>query len=217
MKGKSILLFDVDGTLVDTMDTFCDIAFDLLQHNQHIAADSIRSAYYKTSGHPFFIQLRLMIPEESFQNREKLAEEYERRKADMLANVHLSYETVTVLQQLKMKGYMLCISGSGRQSTVNSVFVQYKDLFSFILGYRPPHFHKGKAHIAYILQETQKQKDEVVYIGDSLNDALMAQQNGISFIAKLGSFTKTDFRRLSSTIRTIDRFEELNTIFGQVR
>ncbi len=69
---KRAFLFDFDGTLVDTMDGFADIAGRVI-HEVHpeMSFKEARANYMKTSGAPFFQQCEILFPGHS-TNAEKV-------------------------------------------------------------------------------------------------------------------------------------------------
>jgi beta-phosphoglucomutase-like phosphatase (HAD superfamily) len=56
------ILFDMDGTLVDTMQVFADVAAGVMVKHHGLDRARARAAYLATSGIPFFQQLEVIVP-----------------------------------------------------------------------------------------------------------------------------------------------------------
>src|ERR1700742_4647011 len=56
------VLFDLDGTLIDTMQVFADVAADVMVRHHALDRTAARTAYLATSGIPFFQQLEKIVP-----------------------------------------------------------------------------------------------------------------------------------------------------------
>ncbi|MHA1972421.1 MAG: hypothetical protein ACTSW1_05500, partial [Candidatus Hodarchaeales archaeon] len=82
-----------------------------------------------------------------------------------------------------------------------------------VLGYRDRNFEKGKPHFNYIINKYSLTIKNIVFIGDSLNDAKRAKDNDILFIAKKGLFTEGDFEKIIPNVKTIITLKELLPLF----
>ena len=82
-----------------------------------------------------------------------------------------------------------------------------------VLGWKP-NFSKGEAHFSYIQEQLGVGRDEMMFIGDSLHDGERAQEAGIDFIGKTGTFTSDDFQRHFPRSPTITKLSELKRVFS---
>ena len=57
-----LVVFDVDGTLIDTMQSFADYAALLMKDHYGVEFSEARSVYFETSGLPFRKQLAQIFP-----------------------------------------------------------------------------------------------------------------------------------------------------------
>lgn len=203
------IMFDLDGTLIDTMREYCKVAIELLKNNPHIERNSIERLYFATSGQSFFKQLPIMLSGESKGNQKLLAARFEKSKDTILKKTKLTGETENALKILQAKGYLLIVSSSSRQKSLDNFLAEYKSLFAAILGNRTSAFYKGKPHFTYVKKTFNMQNSNILYVGDSLNDATMAKENDIGFIAKLGTFSKEDFVKIDPSVTTITHINEL--------
>ncbi|MFA5133295.1 MAG: HAD-IA family hydrolase [Patescibacteria group bacterium] len=208
LSKKSTIIFDFDGTLVDTMHIFADVASDLISANYSIEKDRARKMYFETSGFPFHKQLEIMFP--GLEMNKKIAPLYETQKLDATADIGIDRETREALSLLKKSGYDLVISSNNFQYNIDNFINGNKlaKIFALALGHRPS-FSKGLEHFSHIALELAKEKEEMIFIGDSLNDARLAKEYGIDFVGKLGTFKKQDFVKLDNKIKVIKAISDL--------
>jgi phosphoglycolate phosphatase len=55
----------------------------------------------------------------------------------------------------------------------------------------------------------QTSRDDILFIGDSLHDAKIALRSNIDFLGREGTFTETDFKKISPQVKTIKNLNEL--------
>lgn len=205
-KDIKAIVFDLDGTLVDTMGEFTDIAAKLISENYGLSEELAKAEYKRTSGKPFFKQLN-----ELFHGNEKNAEvtaQFEMDKLDVRKTNVVSDETRVALKELKKK-YPLAISSNNYERNVRE-FVKSENLdIDFPLGFRTGVSSKGKKHFAFLCDKFGITPQEILFIGDSLNDANVARECGVNFVAKLGTFKEEDFRKISPSIRCISKISGL--------
>jgi FMN phosphatase YigB (HAD superfamily) len=83
-----------------------------------------------------------------------------------------------------------------------------------VLGFRYG-FEKGKDHFDYVMKKCGLNREELIFVGDSLKDAEKAITNGVRFIGLCGIFSKEDFQKVESDLQTITSIKELKEICGQ--
>ena len=76
--SKKVVVFDFDGTVVDSMDSFADIAADVMPRYYSISGEEAKRLYLETSGIPFFQQLEQLFPNN--ENNDKAAHDFEETK-----------------------------------------------------------------------------------------------------------------------------------------
>ncbi len=62
MDKVKLVVFDLDGTLVDTMGSFANHAATLMERHYGLLHETGYSQYMKTSGLPFKQQLEVLFP-----------------------------------------------------------------------------------------------------------------------------------------------------------
>ena len=103
-----VCVFDFDGTLVDTMGGFADIAAEILDEHYGIPYAEGRGRYLETSGIPFFQQLEIIRP--GGPMNKTCAEQFESRKLDGFFDSAPPESTVTGLKMLYSAGFGLAVS-----------------------------------------------------------------------------------------------------------
>lgn len=209
MKNIKIIVFDLDGTLVDTMGIFADMAAELMAQNYGMKLDKARAEYLRTSGQPFFKQLNVLF----FGNERnaEVAAQFEMNKLEVRQTNRVSLETRDALSNLKQK-YHLAISSNNYEQNVKD-FVKSENLeVDFPLGFRTGLSSKGKKHFKFLCDTLGIEPQNILFIGDSLNDAKVAAECRVNFVAKLGTFTEDNFIKIFPNIKCIKRIAELNNL-----
>ena len=91
ISNKKAIVFDFDGTLVDTMQIFADVASRLIFEHYGLDKDAARQKYFETSGLPFCKQIEIIFPGHS--SNEKVASTYEVEKIEATSDIIMDRET----------------------------------------------------------------------------------------------------------------------------
>jgi len=208
LKNKNTIIFDFDGTLVDTMHVFSDVASRLISEYYGMPKERARQMYFKTSGFPFCKQIEMIFP--GHKLNQETASMYENEKLEATAGVSMDKETAEALLVLKNSGYNLAISSNNYQYNITKFVDNNKlnEIFKLSLGFKSG-FGKGREHFDFIKNELGLNDQEMIFIGDSLNDYRLAKENNIDFIGKTGTFSADDFIKLDSNIKCITSIGDL--------
>jgi len=205
-KNVKMIVFDLDGTLVDSMEDFSGIAEDIIHKYFDVDYSEAARMYKKTSGLPFKFQLQKLFHDHA--QIEEAAQEFERIKIKMYHSKTFFYDVIRTLPLFVQYGYKLSISSNNNNENVVHKIRPYKEYFDIVLGYKEG-FLKGKDHFDLIKKEFLLSAEQMLFVGDSLHDAKMAKENNIQFIARLGTFTSDDFDNLDMSLYKIKNFFEL--------
>lgn len=203
-------MFDFDGTIVDSMPFLENNAVHLLTNYYGFSAKEAQQRYRETSGLPFIQQMEIITPE---KDNSQIVDKFEKMKLERIFNQQLFADSYKVLQELKQRGYMLGISSGSIESIITKYLQkQGLDMADDVLGWRPG-FEKGKDHFDFVKSKYKLSSSNIVFIGDSLNDARRAKNNNIYFIGRKGMFQKEDFQQIIPEIIVISSLTEVLNSF----
>lgn len=208
--GKKTIVFDFDGTIVDSMEAFADIAAKVMPKRHCVDEDTARKLYMETSGIPFFQQLEQIFPNDD-ANRET-AEEFERIKLESYFDKPAFEDAPDVVRHLRSLGIKAVVSSNNFQELVDRLTDKLGIEFDMVLGYKPG-FAKGSDHFSHIEKELGVKRDDMIFVGDSIKDGERAKGFGIEFIAKEGIFPGEEFKNKFPGARVISNLTELKEIF----
>ncbi len=203
-----LVLFDLDGTLVNSMELYADKASELMAKYYRIRSSEARELYLKTSGLPFLEQLNLVFPDKKRLNQ-KVASEFEDWKKEIVRNLKIEPDGVEVLRSLRKRGTLTAISSNNLQEYVEEILRNSGAEADFVLGWDSGNFKKGEPHISFLETRTGLSRKHFLMVGDSPNDLRLSKNSGISFVALTRSFPPEVFRSMDRNVPTIDSLKEL--------
>ena len=203
------IVFDFDGTLVDTMQSFADTAASVMAERYSVHFAWARRRYLETSGIPFAQQLDVIFPRDA-RNAEAAAE-FEDRKLQSFFQESFDADVTDAIETLRGEGYAVVISSNNFQHLLDQFVAREGVVFDAVLGCRE-NFYKGHQHFRHIEEMLGVRRDEIVFVGDSLLDGVKARECGVRFVAKTGTFTADAFRRAHPGVPTVERIGELASL-----
>jgi phosphoglycolate phosphatase-like HAD superfamily hydrolase len=204
----SAVLFDLDGTLVDTMPAFADLAAQVMEAWHGLGFALARRRYLETSGLPFVQQLELISP--GHAANAAASAEFEARKLAVCRRTSMDARTIAGLEALRGLGLALVVSSNTGQDVVDEFAACEPLRFDLALGFDPARgLAKGLPHIERTLAALGIARERLLFVGDSLRDADLAEQAGIPFVGRVGTFSAGDFRGRDPNAITVGHVDEL--------
>lgn len=194
--SPKLIIFDLDGTLIDTMGGFADIAGELIAGNYGWSFERGRKRYLETSGIPFLQQLNLLFPQD--ERNAAVAAAFEKRKISSFTRESISEKTRETLHWLRDHGFRTAISSNNHHLLVKEFVHRENVPVDRCLGFKE-NFCKGRPHFEYLKDYFKIHLAEMLFVGDSLKDAEIAMSNRVSFVGKAGTFSEIDFKAISNS------------------
>jgi phosphoglycolate phosphatase len=212
LEGIKACVFDFDGTLVDTMQGFADIAAKVIEEKYAIAFDEGRRRYLETSGIPFFQQLEIIQP--GGEHNQTCAEEFERVKLTGFYESSPSPATIRGLERLKKAGLRLAVSSNNFQDNLDEFLRIHAMPLDLALGFDHQGMEKGKPHFAKVQMDFGVEPAEILFCGDSLKDGERALGGGVHFVGMTGIFTREQFQERFPGVDAVDSIPDLADRLG---
>lgn len=204
----SVIMFDLDGTLVDTMFAFADLAAEMMAEHHGDDLAQARARYLETSGVPFEQQLEIIHPGHS--RNAACSAAFEARKLDICSRTPMDQRTIAALHGLRTLGVKLVLSSNTGQDVVDDFVSREPFEFDLALGFdASAGLAKGRPHVERTLAAFAVSTTQIWFVGDSLKDGELARDTGLLFFGRLGTFGAADFERRAPGTLTISHVEEL--------
>jgi phosphoglycolate phosphatase-like HAD superfamily hydrolase len=202
-----ILLFDWDGTLVNSLDIKVHHAGLLFAETFDLDPAEVEAAYRRHSGIPRQQLFNAIcvdnglspLVDELFMH---LSRRFSAMNLEALSNPRtqglISSDTYQALQALNELGYPMYVSSSADPGEVQKVAVGLglAPFFHGIMG-SSPGFTKGKYHVEYVLRVHNTLADKVAFVGDEPADVILGRDAGVTTIAKAGTFSNEDLAKVN--------------------
>lgn len=113
-------MFDLDGTLINTMNGFADVAADVMTELHGLDRATARRRYLETSGLPFRQQVELIAP--VHPNNDTAGALFEEARKRIHADRgDLDDATTHALERMRAMGLRLVVSSNSSQSFVDEL------------------------------------------------------------------------------------------------
>jgi len=234
-----IVVFDWDGTLINSLDIKVHNAGLLFHLYLGWQAERVEKIYRKHSGIPRRVLFEAICAEHGLidlaeQRYLTLSQRFTRMNREAILNTPASEllfpDTVSTLHNLVELAYPLYVSSSADPQEICSIAENlgidryFKRSGGNLFGSKPG-FNKGDQHIQYILQQHQvdlsdfseeQQRRKVAFVGDEPADIRLGRQAGVVTIAKTGTYTE-DRLKEEAPDYIIQSLGVLPTLLGSIQ
>lgn len=184
---KKVLLFDFDGTIADSFESFLDIA-DRLSVKYNIQSISRKDIEKLRLEDARSLIKKLNVP---FYKIPFLASDMKKMQQEHILQIKPFKDLPKVLQEIKSMGYTLGILTSNGRENVE-LFVKKNNINVFDYIYSNANiFGKDKA-IRKFLKEKGLTTNQVMYVGDEIRDILACQNVGVKIISVTWGFNSKE-------------------------
>jgi len=211
-----LVIFDLDGTLLNTIDDLADCTNYVLQKNGFPEYDTNAYKYFVGNGVDILIQRALPkdITEETYL---KVLQDFRKYYAIHKEDKTAPYEgMVETLEQLQEKGILPAVATNKPQELLPDLMRFYfpKIRWAAIFGNRKEIPIKPNPQIVYdILEVTQIDKNNVLYVGDTATDMETAHNAGVTSVGALWGFrTEKELKQANAEYLIAHPLELLNLV-----
>ncbi len=185
------VVFDLDGTVADTMPFLTDLAVDVIGR-YGLTANETRRRYLETVGLDFAGQLEELFPGD--QANPVVAAEFETRKQQGFALCQVFPDLSPTLTFLQQAGVRRFLSSSTTRELVASYLIAHgiDNAFDDFTGFEPG--YPKNRQVELLIRRHGLAPDRVLFVGDSPRDADLLRCVGVRFVGIERLFARDDFR-----------------------
>ena len=201
MERIKAVVFDWDGTVVDTMPIKICNASNIFSEQYDVDSESIAESYRKYSGISRRDLFDLIAKENIGRELSKI--EFNRLSSEFTSRNVESYKTNKVfdnnnrkvLVKIREHGFMMFISSSANKDEIEklAMLLDLKKYFEEILG-STGHFKKGMAHINYIKKKYGLKTTQIMFVGDERADMRLAGRLGVMCVGVVNNKEKNELK-----------------------
>jgi phosphoglycolate phosphatase-like HAD superfamily hydrolase len=170
-----------------------------------------RELYLATCGLPFVRQLEEIYPGD--RRNAAATAEFEGRKPARCASIVMPPETRRALERMRTRGARIAVSSNNGVENVAS-FARGTDFkFDLVLGFGGG-LAKGRPHLDKTAAVFGVGRQEMLFVGDSLHDGEIAEQEGVPFVAVASTFSPERFMLRFPQVPVLRRFAALPELFS---
>jgi phosphatidylglycerophosphate synthase/phosphoglycolate phosphatase-like HAD superfamily hydrolase len=185
------VIFDLDGTVADTMPFLTDLAVELISEHYPLSRAVARQRYRETTGMDFAAQLERIFP--GHAKNVDVARTFESRKRRGFLDHPVFPDALAALLHLKSRDVRRFICSSTKQEILTKYVIANKidHLLDGCFGQRAS-LDKGQ-QVDLILETHHLEPGEVLFVGDSPLDWEFIKDKGVRFLGVRRIFDEQDF------------------------
>jgi len=183
MKDKIIFVFDLDGTLIDSVELHAKAFKYAVKKLGYKNYNELYKKFKKFVGLPIENIIKFLIRDISKKEMEKIKKLKNEYFLKNLRKVKINKKVLKVLKYLKSKGIKTALFTSSPKNLVKKVlnFLKLEKFFDFIICKED--VKKGKPNPEGLIKIMKKFKTKnVIFIGDSKFDKISAKRARVKFI-----------------------------------
>lgn len=208
----SLAIFDLDGTILDTLQDLADsLNVILIRHGM---PERTVGQVRQFVGNGIRRLIHLAVPDGTPPElEEQCYQDYLPYYQIHCADHTRPYEGITgLLSALRSGGCRIAVVSNKADSAVQSLCEQYfPGAFDYAVGERPGISKKpAPDSVNEVLQKLGFARDQAVYIGDSEVDILTARNAGMDSLTVTWGFRDEEFLMNSGAVRLVHRPEEIS-------
>ena len=215
---KKLVIFDVDGTILNTIPTISYHVNSSLEHFGLKKLDESQYRYILGYGSYYLINEAIKLSKGEYLEKNEVEEVlnyYDKLYRDNPLYLTESYDGIEDLfRELKKRGYLLACYSNKQHGVLTKVIDQFynENWFEYVLGQKKGMIGKPDPKGLYdILEHLNISKEEAILIGDTEVDINTGKNAGVYTIACTWGFrTKEDLEKLSPNAIIGEAKEVLN-------
>lgn len=205
------IIFDLDGTLIDTLDDLTDNLNYILREEGF--PERTRSQVEAAVGEGYRVMLTKSLPSETTEQViTHCTNKFETRYAEHLIDRTKPYEGIpTLLLNLKEAGYKIgVVSNKMEKATKEICQIFFESLIDVAVGDTPQRRRKpAPDNVWEALRQLESKPFQALYIGDSNIDVHTAREAGLDFVGVTWGFRTREVLQKEGASRFIDTPEQL--------
>ena len=216
MKKYDTVIFDLDGTLLNTLEDLADAVNFVMRSNEYPerTIEEVRCFV----GNGIRRLMELAVPEgvtgETFEN---VFEQFKGYYTDHCQIKTCAYDGImTLLEKLNADGVSMAIVSNKNHAAVcelNEIY--FKKYIEVAIGQKDGICKKPAPDtVLQALKELGKEKDSAIYVGDSEVDFLTAQNTGMDCVLVTWGFRTTEELGVYEPTAFIEKPEQLLNVLG---
>lgn len=170
------VIFDMDGTLIDSMPAYEKIAVNILCKYTPLSRDAALNAYRSTVGVPFSDQFAFL----GYQDN-KAVLEYHNLSKEVSVNAEPFKEATEFIRKFDndSETHIAIVTSSSQEAAYNVAKKNWPYTFDWVSGIESG---PKNIQIELFLRTYRIDKSRAVFFGDTLADAAFAKEAGVTFI-----------------------------------
>ena len=182
-KMLRLIIFDFDGVLANSNEAHIEVVLQVLRK---LGVDNIsRNEITKHFGKPYKDVLKALVPDTISESELKKAAEFQLkilRSKEFISKLRLFPSVKRTLAKLRARGMKLAIATGNDEKFMNLALKQLSIEEFFDVVVTVDHVNRPKPYpdmILKILETLAIKANEALYVGDSINDVLMAKNSKV--------------------------------------